>query len=208
VDILESLEARWFVPQNTDAASALEKLFASAAEEPARVDHYLATGRHDLSFKARLVDQQPAKIETKYLVGSLGILQLAPSMIGELQRWTKLSLELDDPNLRRSGRWLSLTKTRRLRKYSVTLNPAPAAVEVPIKDRPPVGCGVELTRLDFTIDGTARREWTYGLEAFGPTTQLLDVLQATLRAIASQGALPVSVGATQSYSAWLLSRLP
>jgi hypothetical protein len=207
MDILESLEVRWFLPADSQAGSALERSFASAEQEGARVDHYLAIGRHDVSFKARVVDDQPAKVETKYLLGSLGIVQLMPATIGELQRWTKLSLELDDPKLRNQGLWVSVTKKRRLRKYAVTLGPPPTATEVPIKERPPVGCGVELTDLTYTINGACRRERTYGLEAFGPATQLLDVLQVTCRAIVGTSAPPeLPASWTASYSTWLLGK--
>src|SRR5262245_42172451 len=105
LDILESLEVRWFLPASTPALAALDKWFASTPDQGERVDHYLATGRRDLNFKARIAKAQPAKVETKFLVGSLGVIELAPNVSGELQRWTKLSLSLNDPDLRRKGTW-------------------------------------------------------------------------------------------------------
>jgi hypothetical protein len=206
MDIVESLEVRWFLPADNQARAALEKFFASAQQEDARVDHYLATGQDAIGFKARLEPGKPAKVETKYLVGSLGIVELAPKMSGDLQRWTKLSLELDDPELRRDGAWRSVTKTRQLRKFAVTLATG-AAAEVPITQRPDVGCGVEFTRLEYRAGGTDRVEWTFGLEAFGPAAQLLDVLQATCRAITRQPTVPDLPAAwTASYPRWLLDR--
>jgi hypothetical protein len=206
VDILDSLEVRWFLPPDSTASAVLETWFKSAAEDGARTDHYLATGRHDLGFKARIVADQPAKVETKYLLGSLGVVELAPEMFGELQRWTKLSLEIEDAKLQRAGAWLAVMKKRRLRKYAVTLTSA--ATEVLVTERPDVGCGVELTRLEYTSNAIKRVEWTFGLEAFGPKEQLLHVLQAVCRAIASGSALPeLRAEWTASYPSWLLSKI-
>jgi hypothetical protein len=50
-------------------------------------------------------------------------------------------------------------------------------------------------------------EWTFGLEAVGPTSQLLDVMQATLRAI-SPGLPNLPAEWTASYATWLLSKIP
>jgi hypothetical protein len=209
MEILDSLEVRWFLPSNAPAGASLERWFGAARDEGERVDHYLATRRADLSFKARLAKEKPAKVETKYLVGSLGIVDLAPQMSGELQRWRKLSLALDDPALRRDGAWLAVAKRRRLRKFAVASTEAPTASEVSPDAYPPIGCGVELTRLDYSIDGTARVEWTFGLEAFGPSAGLLDVLQAAVRVITARSGLPNLPAAwTASYASWLLSRLP
>jgi hypothetical protein len=184
MEILESLEVRWFLPPaGTPVGAALEEWFRSTKDEGARSDQYLATGRSDLSFKARLEEGKPAKVETKYLVGSLGVVELAPKISGDLQRWAKLSLTLNDPKLKQHGIWLELTKKRQLRKFAITMTPALGAKEVPVSDYPPIGCGVELTGLDYVIDGTTHVEWTFGLEAFGPKSQLVDVLQATIRAI-------------------------
>jgi hypothetical protein len=134
--------------------------------------------------------------------------ELAPEMVGELQRWTKLSLEIDDAKLQRAGAWLTVMKKRRLRKYAVTLTSAAAAAEVPITECPDVGCGVELTRLEYTNNAIKCVEWTFGLEAFGPKAQLLHVLQAVCRAIASGSALPeLCAGWTASYPNWLLSKI-
>lgn len=155
MEILDSLEVRWFLPSNASAGPALEQWFGSTRDEGERVDHYLATRRVDLSFKARLAKGKPTKVETKYLVGSLGVVDFAPKMSGDLQRWAKLSLALDDPALQQDGAWLAVAKKRQLRKFAVAMTPAPAATEVSPDAYPPIGCGVELTRLDYSIDRTA-----------------------------------------------------
>jgi hypothetical protein len=206
MDILESLEVRWFLPRGASVAAALESWFASTKDEGERTDHYLATGRNDLNFKARLEEGKPAKVETKYLVGSLGTVELATKISGDLQRWTKLSLILNDPKLKQHGAWLAVTKRRQLRKYAFTMTPAPGVNEVPVSDYPPIGCGVELTRLDYEINGTAHVEQTFGLEAFGPKSRLLDVMQATIRAV-SPGFPELAAQWTASYATWLLKTI-
>jgi hypothetical protein len=206
MEILESLEVRWFLPPGASVGTTLEGWFGSTEDEGKRIDHYLATGRSDLNFKARLEEGKPAKVETKYLVGSLGAVDLATKISGELQRWTKLSLSLNDPKLKQHGVWLEVTKRRQLRKYAITMTPAPGVKEVSVSDYPAIGCGVELTRLDYAIDGTTHVEWTFGLEAFGPKSQLLDVMQATIRAI-SPGLPDLPAGWTASYATWLLSKI-
>lgn len=206
MDILESLEVRWFLPPGASVDITLKGWFGSTEDEGKRIDHYLATGRCDLNFKARLEEDKLAKVETKYLVGSLGVVDLTTKISGELQRWTKLSVSLSDPELKKRGVWLEVTKRRQLRKYEVTMTPAPGVKEVSVSDCPAIGCGVELTRLDYAINGTTHVEWTFGLEAFGPKSQLLDVMQATIRAI-SPGLPDLPAGWTASYATWLLSRL-
>jgi hypothetical protein len=206
MDILESLEVRWFLPPGGSVGAALESWFGSTEGEGKRIDHYLATGRYDLNFKARLEEGKPAKVETKYLVGSLGVVDLATKISGELQRWTKLSLALNDPKLKQHGAWLEVTKRRQLRKYAITMTPAPGVKEVSVSDFPPIGCGVELTRLDYEIKGTAYVEQTFGLEAFGPKSQLLDVMQATIRVLCPR--LPeLPAEWTASYATWLLAKI-
>jgi hypothetical protein len=206
MEILESLEVRWFMTWEQSAAAALQKWFASTPDEGERADHYLTTDRNDLSFKARLAAGKPTKVETKYLVGSLGVIDLVPHMTGELQRWTKLSLALNDPELKQHGAWLEVKKTRQLRKFAVSMAPVLVAKEVAADAFVPIGCGVELTRLEYQIADTTRAEWTFGLEAFGPKTQLLDVLRATVGSITAQAGLPALRAAwTLSYASWLLA---
>ena len=206
MELLESLEARWFMTREQSAAAELQKWFASTPDEGERTDHYLITNCNDLSFKARLEAGKPTKVETKHLVGSLGVVELAPLMVGELQRWTKLSLAINDPVLKQHGGWLEVKKTRRLRKFAVSMTPVLVAKEVAAKTFVPTGCGVELTRLEYQIADRPHAEWTFGLEAFGPKTQLLDVLRAAVGSITAQAGLPTLRAAwTSSYASWLLA---
>jgi hypothetical protein len=82
------------------------------------------------------------------------------------------------------------------------------AKEVAADATVPIGCGVELTRLDYQLAGTRFVEWTFGFEVFGAPAMLLDVLRATLNAIATHTALP-ALRSTSSFSyASSLLRLP
>lgn len=209
MDILDSLEVRWFLPPDAASAVALQEWFGAREAEGKRVDHYLALGRADLTFKARLTERQPAKIEAKYLVGSLGDVRLGADMCGDLQRWSKLSLALEDASLQQQGTWLAVHKKRQLRKFLVSLIDAPAAQEVSPAEYPRVGCGIELTRLEYTIGESSCVEWTFGFEAFGPASRLLDVLRVAVEAAIAQPGLPPLPSAwTASYATWLLSKDP
>ena len=90
--------------------------------------------------------------------------------------------------------------------YKITTAPAPEVNEVSISAYPAIGCGVELTRLDYALDGATHVEWTFGLETGGPTSQLLDVMQPTLRAI-SPGRPSLPAEWTASYATWLPSKI-
>lgn len=197
MDILESFEVRWFLPECAPELGGLEAMFPD--EEPEeRVDDYLRTGRDDVGFKVRDADRPTVKVETKFLVGSLGALPLAPDVTGAIERWQKLSVALSDPNIKRQGEWVRLTKSRRLRKFEYADG---ALRPVPANGRVGAGCGFELTRL-----GGDRRGWTVGLEAFGPPATALVILQETCRAVfTDKAAARLDAEASRSYPGWLLS---
>jgi hypothetical protein len=211
MEIFESMEARWFFDDEASAAAA-RAWFAGVEPEGWRVDRYLITDRADLGFKARLTKGRPAKVETKYLVGSLGAVALAERgrVVGSLERWRKLSLDLDDPSLQKQGTWLALEKDRRLRKYAWE---ASAVRRVESGDpslrlegaaSPDAGCGVELTELRFDLGGARRVAWTFGLEAFGPPGSLLDVFMSAAREIfASASGVTLPARLSESYPRWL-----
>jgi hypothetical protein len=206
MEVLDSLEMRWFMPQANPATAALQRWFAAVHDEGERTDDYLITGRDDLSFKARLAAANPAKTETKYLVGSLGIVDLALSMTGHLQRWTKLSLPVSDWEIQQHGSWLRVRKTRQVRKFEVDLSKLGAA-EVAADETVPAGCGVELTTIGYDAAGACRIESTFALEAFGPAPRLLDILRMTVDVIVRSGGLPpLRSDASMSYATWLIAR--
>ncbi len=104
MDIFTSFEVRWFL--DDEAAEAARTLFRDVPVQGAREDRYLVTGRDDLGFKARGEKGMPARVETKYLLASLGPTPLHDSAVGEIERWRKLSIEVDDPALEKDGQWI------------------------------------------------------------------------------------------------------
>ena len=199
LEVLDSLELRWFFDNEDVPAQAF---FAETAPEPSRVDDYLETGRSDLGFKGR---GEGTKVETKYLLGSLGVVQLLPGVTGKLERWRKLSLTVDDAELEKSGDWLHVEKVRRLRRYAFD---GGKASEVSPSAYPAAGCSVEFTALCCRAAGAPElHAWTLGFEAFGSRAWLLGVLQATCRAALDAG-LRVNSGPTSSmsYPEWLFNR--
>jgi hypothetical protein len=200
MEILDSLEVRWFVEHGSH--EELAKWFADVPPETdSREDYYLVTGLNDVGVKARLVGGKPAKLETKLRLGALNDVELLAAVVGHVERWRKLSLDAGDPGLRRSGEWIKVGKERRLRKLRWLDG---VVDEVAPRDRPAMGCGFELTRLSV---GT-RTEWTLGFEAFGATTQLLSILMACARHALAGRPPPAGLcaGTSAGYPAWLQFR--
>ncbi|WP_147450495.1 hypothetical protein [Corallococcus carmarthensis] len=207
MEILNSLEVRWFFDSNHPAASVTRDWFGSISTEGRRVDYYLATDRGDIGFKARVVEGQPVKVETKYLLGSLGAVHLSNGVVGNLERWRKLSLTLEDSLLMRDGIWLAVEKERRLRKFAFEDG---TTREVLNTARPVAGCGVELTRLHCRSSEQAApiEGWTLGLEAFGPEATLLEILQGACReAFASCPQIALGKACSASYPEWVRLRV-
>src|SRR5262245_37725001 len=96
MQLVDSLEVRWFLADADPALAIVQRWFSSVEPEPHRIDNYLLTGRSDLGIKTRSVHNEPTKLETKYLAGSLGLIELAPGVRGNLERWRKLSSTLED----------------------------------------------------------------------------------------------------------------
>lgn len=203
MEILTSMEVRWFFDHSKGtSARAARAWFDGTPDEGERVDRYLVTDRNDIGFKARAEAGEPEKVETKYLVGSLGPTRIFDGVVGEIERWRKLSLELVDPKLEQNGTWIRVAKRRRLRKYRDDENGDIVQVPDPKSERPAAGCGVELTEL--VIDGEALA-LTFGLEAFGPEQALLDILLRTSKAVfASTGGLRLDARQSESYAQWVL----
>jgi hypothetical protein len=203
MEILDSLEVRWFLAEGAPALKLARPWFDAVSPEPRRRDEYLLTGRDDIGFKARVVEGQASKLETKYRLQALGGLELAPGVAGCVESWRKLSLALDDAELRKQGAWRGLAKARWLRRFEFG---GGVAREVSGKARLEAGCGLELTELrwESATGGAPRVEWTLAFESFGANVVLLDVLEATCRAALGSG-LSLSLGSesSMSYPEWL-----
>jgi hypothetical protein len=201
MDIVESAEVRWFLEGQPDAGR-VRHWFGDKSSEGERVDWYLSSGRSDIGFKARLVKGAPAKVETKYLLGSIGAVELSPGIVGNVERWQKLSVELDDPELRKRGRWVEVRKDRILLKFAWEEG---ALIPVSTQEkRLPAGAGFELTTVwgDPKVSG-----YSLGVEAFGPSNQLLTIVQRTCALVFAQAKdLALSEAQSLSYPAWLAKR--
>lgn len=140
-------------------------------------------------------------METKYLTGSLGEVELAEGVTGVLERWRKLSLALDDPELRKHGRWIAIAKDRWLRRMAFR----DGALRGASGDaRLEAGCGIELTHLRIEGAGAPVEQVTFGFEAFGPPERLLEILLAACREeFSGGGAVELQAGWSLGYPAWL-----
>lgn len=201
MEIRSSIEVRWFLDDvDGPEAKAARAWFADVAPQPRREDRYLLTGREDIGFKARAEGGAAAKLETKYLVGGLGPALLHDHIVGNVERWKKLSLAANDSALERDGEWIRIAKTRRMRKFACegrVVEPINASVDSP------AGALVELTELELPTRGR-RTALTIAIDVFGPDERLLDILLRTCE-VALEPAKGLTLGCERSvsYPRWL-----
>jgi hypothetical protein len=206
MDVVESLEMRWFLAPERAELAELEQWFAGvAAEQDGRLDHYYVDPRSpELGLKQRCEPGKPAKLELKLRTGALGAVALAPGVLGELERWTKLSLSSGAPEIAAHPQSIAVSKRRKLRKLSFC---AGEAAEVPSSERPDAGCSVELTRIEASRGAGRIVAHTFGLEAFGAESELLGALEASAhRLFAERPGLRLEAASSSGYPSWL-SRL-
>lgn len=204
MDILNNIEVRWFIDDAVGVeATAAKAWFADVTAEAKREDHYLLTGRDDIGFKARIQSGKPAKLETKYLLGSLGPALLHDAFVGNVERWRKLSIEATDAALEKRGEWMKITKSRRARKFSCE-GEGRIVKPIDLASRADAGCLVECTELEYELSGERRRAVTIGVDAFGPTERLLDVLLRVCEtALLPAKDLHLGFDCSDSYPRWL-----
>jgi hypothetical protein len=205
MDVLSSIEVRWFLDVTGPTAAAARAVFADVPAGGKREDRYLLTCRDDISVKARIEEGAPAKVETKYLLGSLGPMRLHENLVGNVERWRKLSLTLHDNAVANDGSWVTIAKNRRLRKLAYD---GTTLVPVDAKSSPPAGCAIELTELEYELRGKTRQALTVGLDVFSPNLDdarvVLDILtRACACAFDSRAALCLDAGSSESYPHWL-----
>ncbi|WP_437732353.1 hypothetical protein [Sorangium sp. So ce1335] len=200
----ESIEVRWFLPADDARAQRLTSWFSRASSEPRRTDRYLRLQRADLGVKAR-GGSGATSLETKFRVCAFGPVHFSPTILGELERWTKVSHGSTDADDGGRG-WTSLRKERRVRVFELA---GGRVAEVTDGTRLGAGCAVELTRVDLVEGGgnATPAAWTLGLEAFGPPETLLEALYGVGRAVfAEQPDLGLEAAASKGYPAWLAER--
>ena len=221
---MHSAELRWFLPVRNHEKELLDwfrlqgqlALNEEKGYEPsiktgpfvklelARTDKYLLLPGSD----AVGVKQRQGKLEIKALVTGPRPVALG-GVIGRTDQWVKWSFE--PSNKQRSNDleieldihapWREVIKKRHLQKYSFDSG-GPVAVSP--DERPDLGCTVELTALDIKAD---IRIWlTLGFEAFGPSGQVMALLDEAVRHFfALHGAPPILLDGRDSlsYPAWL-----
>lgn len=195
MEIVGSLEVRWFLAARDPAASALRKAFARVRREAPRRDVYLVTGREDLAVKSRGGN---GNLELKFRTDALGGVALMPRVAGAIERWTKLSVAVEGDRLRGEGTWIAVSKTRRQRKFVWRKG---AVAEAGPDARPDAGCNVEWTEL--AIRGRAEQA-TLAFEAFGPEEDLLEVVLATARSVAGGWRhVRLPAASSRGYASWI-----
>lgn len=199
MDILETLEVRWFLADDAPLDDALRR-FDGASVQARRTDLYWLTGRDDLGIKVRETPQGATLFETKYRAGSLGGLILADGLEGALERWNKISVRSEELPADRRG-WIAVTKERRMLRFALDHD---RVVEAPAGELVPAACNVELTRLSYRQDDRQRFAWTLGLETSAPASEALGLLRSVGAALFGGGATGYLAGSLSfGYPAWL-----
>jgi hypothetical protein len=199
-----TMEARWFRRGATpeDVREWFEAADVPPTEE-ARDDHYLALpGVAFLTLKLR-----DDRIEAKRSDADLGVHVWHPALIGRCVQWTKWSFTLQEAQstgvAAPDAAWLTVHKRRATRIVRVDADGT--TVEVPTGAQVPRGCIAEVSAIE--LDGEPW--WSLCFEAFGPTGQLRDVLDAAIRHVLATSSAPPPLAAADSfdYAPWLAARL-
>jgi MFS transporter, PHS family, inorganic phosphate transporter len=198
---MRSLEARWFVPGELDAAMA--GWFARfPAGSQAREDTYLADPQlGGLSVKLR----HGRALEVKVYQGSPGMLEVAGRARGRLEWWEKWSFPSDPPS-QGGADFPGWRPVRKLIRRFPTASGQTAAGTRGLDGEP--RCQVELTEIRIADQAW----WTLGFEATGPDSLLCAELEAAAELVFAQplpGGLELAIDHCQSYAQWLIdSQVP
>jgi hypothetical protein len=197
IEGLRTLEVRWLIPGQLDAAVA--GWFARfPAETESREDTYLVNPvLRGLSVKVRA----GRALEVKMYHGAAGMLDVPGRARGRIQAWQKwsfpvglLSQDGDAP-----ADWTVIRKRRRVSGFRLAGGGIVASIPGRAGDP---GCKVELTEVH------ARDEpwWSLGFEAAGPADLLRSALEGTAALIfarALPGGAELGLGDCRSYAEWL-----
>jgi hypothetical protein len=196
IEGLRTLEVRWLVPGQLDAAVA-EWFGRFPAETDAREDTYLVSpDLRGLSVKVRAA----RALQVKIYHGTVGMLDVPGRARGPIQSWQKWSFPV--ALLSRDGDapagWTVIRKSRRISRFRLARG---GIVAGPGQASEPA-CAVELTEV------RARGEiwWSLAFEAAGPADLLRRVLEGTAELVFAR-VLPtgaeLGLGACRSYAEWL-----
>jgi hypothetical protein len=208
MNVIESLEVRWFFAQDLLLVEELNEWFGDVPLEAGdRTDHYyFDRQKPSLNAKDR-GGPKGSKLEFKYRTGSLGATCLAPGVQGDLERWTKLSFQLGadtKETLASFSGSVAVKKARRLRKFEYSGGQAsPVAAD----KMPSAGCGVELTSVEATRAGQVVHAVSFGLEAFGSSEVIFGALLSTASALfGERPGLKFTAADSHNYSSWLIRK--
>jgi hypothetical protein len=196
VEGLRTLEARWLLPGQLEAAMA-EWFGRFPTQTDAREDTYLVNPKlRGLSVKIRA----GRALEVKQYHGTAGMLEVPGRARGRIQSWQKWSFPVGP--LSQDGDappgWTVIGKSRRISRFRLARG---SIVAGPGQAGEPA-CAVELTEV------RARDEtwWSLGFEAAGPADLLRRVLEGTAELVFAR-ALPTGAelgpGDCRSYAEWL-----
>jgi hypothetical protein len=192
-----SLEIRWLIPGQLDAAVA-GWFRRFPAETKTHEDAYLLDPPlPGLSVKVR----SRQALEVKAYRGSPGTLEVGGRALGALQYWQKWSFPLDPhgADAGMPGGWIPVHKTRHVSRFWLT--GGQAVPGDPQQAGQPV-CSAELAQAHVHDEPW----WTIGFEATGPAGQLRAILEGTAALMFAQPLpAPAELGSenASSYPHWL-----
>jgi len=200
IGVLSTVEVRWILPGQLDAAIAgWFRRFPAWTEsrEDAYLIHPVLSG---LSVKIRA----GRALEVKVCHGCPGILDAAGRARGRLESWRKWSFPFEPlgPNDAGLSAWTVVHKRRRISQFRLASGRIMAGI--PGRATEP-SCAVELTE----VSSGSETWWSLGFEATGPADLLRSTLQGTTALVFAR-ALPADVefdmSHCQSYADWLSRR--
>lgn len=191
-----SAEVRWFLKESVP--SQIVGWFKggdiAAKNEGARWDIYFnLPGNDNLSIKLR-----EGKLQIKQRKAELGFQRWRDDVEGRVEEWVKWSFTLDNNNREfpdlstPDGAWVSVKKSRWLKKYEVTMKDEVKAVDA--DHQIDQGCNIELT--EILVNG--QTWWSLGCEAFGKAGRVEKNLRLVLARVLSDQQFP-SMRAEHSY---------
>jgi hypothetical protein len=208
--MLRSAETRWFI--RGELPDEVLNWFKSAGpldSEGVQVHEYLLFPDCQ-SVGAKL---REGRFEIKAILAASQPLSLDLGIQGRTEEWVKWSfasegLQIIDPALHQSGRWLKVYKERFLRRFSAERD---SLVEVTARPGPlsGTGCNIELTRIE--VEANPRFWFSLGFEAFAPSALPSQILLHTISLFFQEhGPMPgIPLGERNSFSypAWLAKAL-
>ncbi len=189
MDLIDSLEVRWFLADDDPRVEALSARFAviDVLRDEPREDRYRRTGRDDLGVKVRGASGRQPKLETKTRTAALGTVTLVDGVVGVVERWRKEGERVDAERATREGEWV-LTRKRRSRLVLGFADDDEGGV-----------CAAEWARVEVE----AATWWTFGVEATGEGAGVYDAMRRVCEEVIAEGAVTLGPESSMGYPAWI-----